>query len=377
MLQSYLFPIKYAFFSFPFVAFLFTMPFLIVQYRKYGYINKFRSFLLYLFLLYLMNAYFLVILPLPASRHNLPMAAGGLQWMPLNFIHDILKETGVVISNPSSYLHLLKERAFLQVLFNIFLTVPFGMMLRYYYRLGWLRCIVYTFLLSLFFELTQLTGLYGIYRHPYRVFDVDDLLMNTLGGIVGVLIADWCSSLLPNVERLDADVNPATKRVTYLRRGIAYMIDFCIWSILEAILAQPFHLSLSFFLSTGIYFMLLPYLTGGYTFGKWIVRIKLIRTGEKPRISLLSLFVRYGILYWLIFAMHQIIPNMTNNLHPFIAAGSTLAIFAVDVAFFIHVVIYVIRKKPQLFYEKISGTKHVVAWEPREEQNQENNQTSI
>jgi len=377
MLHSYLFPIKYAFFAFPFAAFLFTLPFLIVQYRKYGYINKFRSFLLYLFLLYLMNAYFLVILPLPATRNNLPMAAGGLQWIPLNFIHDILKETSIVVSNPSSYLHLLKERAFLQVLFNIFLTVPFGMMLRYYYRLGWLRCILYTFLLSLFFELTQLTGLYGIYQHPYRVFDVDDLLMNTLGGIVGVLIADWTSSLLPNVERLDAGVDPAAKRVTYLRRAIAYIIDFWVWSILEVILDQIFNLSLSFMLSSGLYFMLLPYLTGGYTFGKWIVRIRLIRTGEKQRISLLSLIVRYGILYWLIFGMHQIISGLTNNLHPFINVMVTLSIFALDVAFFIHVVIYVIRKEPQLFYEKISRTKHIVAWEPREKKIQDNSQQGV
>ncbi|GAA0410391.1 VanZ family protein [Paenibacillus motobuensis] len=293
--------------------------------------------------------------------------------MPLNFIHDILKETGVVISKPSSYLHLLKERAFLQVLFNIFLTVPFGMMLRYYYRLGWLRCILYTFLLSLFFELTQLTGLYGIYQHPYRVFDVDDLLMNTLGGIFGVLIADWTSSLLPNVEHLDADVDPTAKRVTYLRRGIAYMIDFWIWTIFEVILDQAFNLSLSFFLSTGFYFMLLPYLTGGYTFGKWIVRIKLTRTGPKQRVSLLSLVLRYGILYWLIFGIHQFIPRLTNGLHPFISVIVTLSIFALDVALFIHVVIYMIRKEPQLFYEKISRTKHVVAWEPRSKQVQEAN----
>ena len=42
---------------------------LIVQYRKYGYFNKFRGFLLYLFLLYMMNAVYLVLLPF-ASRHN-------------------------------------------------------------------------------------------------------------------------------------------------------------------------------------------------------------------------------------------------------------------------------------------------------------------
>lgn len=372
MLQSYLFPIKYAFFAFPFAAFLFTLPFLIVQYRKYGYINKFRGFIIYLFLLYLMNAYFLVILPLPASRDNIPMASGGLQLIPLNFIRDILKETSIVISNPATYLHLLKERAVLQVLFNIFLTVPFGMVLRYYYRLGWLRCIVFSFLLSLFFELTQLTGLYGIYKHPYRVFDVDDLLMNTLGGIIGVLIADWTSSLLPKIDRLDAHVNPAAKRVTYIRRGIAYLIDFCLWSFLQNILDHTLNLPLSFLISSGIYFMLIPYLTGGFTFGKWVVRIRLTRTGTNPKISLLSLVVRYGILYWLLFGLNQISSNVDEYSSPIITVLVVLGTFALDVAFFIHVVIYAIRREPQLFYEKISRTKQVVAWEPKGEQAQQN-----
>ncbi|MUG43534.1 VanZ family protein [Paenibacillus woosongensis] len=368
MLQSYLFPIKYAFFTFPFAAFLFTLPFLIVQYRKHGYINKFRGVIKYLFLLYLMNAYFLVILPLPVSRDNTPMISGGLQLIPLNFIRDILRETSIVINNPATYLHLLQERAVLQVLFNILLTVPFAWVLRYYYRLGWLRCIALTFLLSLFFELTQLTGLYGIYKHPYRVFDVDDLLMNTLGGILGVLCADWTASLLPNVDRLDADVDPAAKRVTFIRRGVAYLFDFWFWSFFQHLLDQTFHLTLSFLLSSGIYFMLIPYLTGGFTLGKWMVRIRLIRTGPNPKISLPSLVVRYGILYWLIFGLNQISSNIDEYSTPVIIVLVVLAVFALDVAFFIHVVISAIRRKPQLFYEKVSHTKHVVAWEPKEEQ---------
>ncbi|MNO22488.1 VanZ like family protein [compost metagenome] len=372
MLQSYLFPIKYAFLAFPFAAFLFTLPFLIVHYRKYGYINKFRGFILYLFLLYLMNAYFLVILPLPASRNNIPMASGGLQLLPLNFIRDILKETSIVLSNPETYLHLLEERAVLQVLFNILLTVPFGVVIRYYYRLGWLRCIVFSFLLSLFFELTQLTGLYGIYQHPYRVFDVDDLLMNTLGGIIGVLIADWTSSLLPKVDRLDTNVDPSAKRVTYIRRGVAYLLDFLAWSFLQSILEHTLDLPLSFLLSTGIYFMLLPYVTGGFTFGKWVVRIRLTRTGTNPKISLLSLVIRYGILYWLIFGLNQFISNTGDFSSPVITVLVTLFIFALNVVFFIHVVIYAIRREPQLFYEKISKTKHVVAWKPKGETAQEN-----
>ncbi|UUZ86217.1 VanZ family protein [Paenibacillus sp. P26] len=228
MLTFYLLPISYAFLTFPVAALLFTLPFLIVQYRRHGYINKIRALLLYLFLLYLMNALFLVILPLPASRHNSPPdAASYVQWIPLHFILDIMKETEVRLDQPSTYLHLLKERAFLQVIFNMFLTVPFGMFLRYYFRAGWSKCLVTTFLLSLFFEVTQVTGIYGFYDYPYRLFDVDDLLMNTAGGMIGFVAAEWLSSVLPRIDLLDANVDLKQKRVSYTRRGIAFLLDWC------------------------------------------------------------------------------------------------------------------------------------------------------
>ena len=46
----------------------------------------------------------------------------------------------------------------------------------------------YVLLLKLiFFEVTQLTGIFFIYPKAYRLFDVDDLLINTLGGILGFI----------------------------------------------------------------------------------------------------------------------------------------------------------------------------------------------
>lgn len=275
MFESYLFPIAYAFMAFPVAALFFTLPFLVVQYRRHGYINKVRAFVLYLFLLYLMNAVFLVMLPLPATRHNLPLSAGTMQLVPFNFIQDILKETSVVKGVPSTYLHLLKERAVLQVLFNVLLTVPFGMLVRYYFRIGPLRCLLLSFLLSLFFEVTQLTGIYGVYDHAYRVFDVDDLMTNTLGGMIGFLAAEWLSGLLPRIEHLDKGVDLSAKRVSYTRRGLAFMFDFAICVILMTI-CYMLRVPGAYFVSTGLYFILLPYLTGGRTFGKWLVRIRLI-----------------------------------------------------------------------------------------------------
>ncbi len=274
MFESYLFPIAYAFMAFPVAALFFTLPFLVVQYRRHGYINKVRAFVLYLFLLYLMNAVFLVMLPLPATRHNPPLSAGTMQLVPFNFIQDILKETSVVKGVPSTYLHLLKERAVLQVLFNVLLTVPFGMLVRYYFRFGPLRCLLLSFLLSLFFEVTQLTGIYGIFDHAYRVFDVDDLMTNTLGGIIGFLAAEWLSGLLPRIEHLDKGVDLSAKRVSYTRRGLAFLFDIVICGVL-LLICNMLRIPGAYFVSTGLYFMLLPYLTGGCTFGKWLVRIRL------------------------------------------------------------------------------------------------------
>lgn len=65
-MSSYVFPIKAAVLSFPFLAMLITAPFLIYYYRKYGQLGKLRSLILYSFVFYLLCIYYLVILPLPS-----------------------------------------------------------------------------------------------------------------------------------------------------------------------------------------------------------------------------------------------------------------------------------------------------------------------
>lgn len=101
MFQSYLFPISYAFLTFPIAALLFTVPFLIIQYRRHGYIHKYRAVLLYLLLLYMMNAFYLVILPLPKTIHNDPLDVSSyMQWIPFQFIQDIIRETSMKLDDP-------------------------------------------------------------------------------------------------------------------------------------------------------------------------------------------------------------------------------------------------------------------------------------
>ena len=361
MLHSYLFPISYAFFTFPIAAAFFTVPFLIVQYRRHGYIHKYRALILYLLLLYLMNAVYLILLPLPSSFHNSPPKANSyFQWIPFNFLSDIARETAVRANEPSTYWHLLKERAFLQVAFNVALTVPFGLFLRYYFRANWARCLAFSFALSLFFETTQVTGIYGVYDYPYRLFDVDDLITNTLGGMIGYLAAEWLASHLPRIDKLDESVDLSVKRVTYTRRALAAAIDWLILlpaGAILAILRIPF--PYAYTLLIVVYFMAIPYSTNGLTPGKWVVRIRL--RGRDERIRARELFVRYGLLYLIVAGLNLAYPAVAvRQFPPVLLIPYAVGLFAMDATFAVHLVRCVFNRKRRLFYEARSGTGHVI-----------------
>lgn len=356
MFQSYLFPISYAFMSFPAAALVFTLPFLIVQYRRHGYINKFRALVLYLLLLYLMNAFYLVMLPFPASRHNLPLPGSLIQPVPLAFIQDIADSVRFEPGVPSSYMTLMREPAFYQAVFNVILTVPFGIFLGYYFRTRWVVCILLSFLLSFMFEITQITGIYGLFDHPYRIFDVDDLITNTLGGIAGYRIALWISGLLPKIEQLDSRENLSAKKISYTRRAIAFMVDFFVWSA-GALLVNSLSLHGAYWISTAIYFVLVPYVTGGRTLGKWIVRIRI--SGQEGRATLWSLILRYVLLYGVWLGAHTVLfyPPRTSQLA--LIPGLLLLC---DAIFCMHLLLKVFKREPILFYERISRTSNVITW---------------
>ena len=63
--RSYLVPIQAAFLLFPVLAALFSLPYVVAQYRRYGALLLFRVLVVYSLILYLMCAFFLTALPLP------------------------------------------------------------------------------------------------------------------------------------------------------------------------------------------------------------------------------------------------------------------------------------------------------------------------
>ena len=173
---------------FPMAATFFSLPILLFELIRSRKFNPFRIALCFLFLFYMVCAYALIIFPLPDAATALTLSGRQIQWIPFHFVFDIIRETPFVITDIHTYLPALLNRAVLQVVFNVLLTVPFGMFVGYYFNLNQKKVILFSFLLSLFFELTQLSGLYFIYPGSYRLCDVDDLITNTLGGFLGYRI---------------------------------------------------------------------------------------------------------------------------------------------------------------------------------------------
>lgn len=390
-MNAYVLPIKYALFTFPILAALLTIPFLIVQYRKYGYVNKFRSVILYSFLLYCITAYYLVVLPLPKQLNNCVRDGSLLSYMqltPFDFVRDISERVQFRWNSPMSYLALIKEPAFYQVLFNICLTMPLGIYLRYYFRKGFKQTLFFSMLTACFFEFTQLSGLYGIYACPYRVFDVDDLMVNTFGGLLGFWIAPLLTYFLPRTEELDNKVELAQMKVGFIRRGISLAIDLvCMGALVPLTASIQFGMNQLGLNEAGLewitvvqrlvassliillYMMVMPAITGGKTVGKMVTRIHVIedsRRGQEREVTFLGLFKRYSLLYygtfgfflfiWLIIG-YGVVPSW----------GELFALLlgcAVAVWLGIHLLLRIFSRDKLLFYERISGTRNVITVHP-------------
>lgn len=188
-------------------GFLIAIPWTIHSYRKYGFFSFWSTFIMFSFIFYGLAAYFLVILPLPEVRNNCALIAEGFtryQLMPFYFIHEIFQDGSILLNKPNTYINFILHSSFLPALFNMFILFPLGVYLKYFFRNTlkvWFAALV-GFLVSLFFEITQLTALYGIYDCPYRTFNVDDLILNTFGAVFGFLTAPLILFFFPSEEKV-------------------------------------------------------------------------------------------------------------------------------------------------------------------------------
>ncbi len=120
------------------------------------------------------------LLPLPARDD---VVCADRQTQPFHFVDDIARVWDGQLTE------LLRHPVFLQVALNILLFVPLGYFVRAVLGRGVLLSGMLGLGVSALIETTQLTGLWGIYPCAYRVFDVDDLIINTLGAVLGSLLS--------------------------------------------------------------------------------------------------------------------------------------------------------------------------------------------
>lgn len=336
--MNYITSIKTAIFVFPLIAFLFTIPFILHQYHKYGSINKLRVLIIYSFILYLITIYFLVILPLPSKDEVIRLKTPKYSLIPFSFIKDIIQDSPLIISSPKTYIETFNTPSFYIAIFNIFMTIPFGIYLRYYFKFSFKKTVLFSFLLSLFFEITQLTGLYFIYPRPYRLFDIDDLILNTSGGILGFFLAKITSLFLPTRDEIDEQSIIAGKNVSGLRRVTSFFLD----SLLYLIIALTLNIFIKFKYLPSIvyliYFIIIPCTWNNQTLGSAFLNIKLSYK-KHPIISQITRAIFYYIYY-------IALPYTFIYIKPTILGLSILSI-----SYYINLII--ILKSRTIYYDKL------------------------
>ncbi len=364
--MGYIQSIKTAIFIFPFIAFIFTLPFILHQYHKYGSIHKLRVLIIYSFILYLITIYFLVILPLPDINSVMAPTGNIVKLIPFSFINDFIRESSIVWNDPSTYLKALTEPCFYVVAFNILMTIPFGMYLRYYFKCSLKKVLLYSFLLSLFFEITQLTGLYFIYPYPYRLFDVDDLIQNTLGGVLGYLLMGALDNFLPTREEIDKEAIIDGTKVSGLRRITLFLLDIFIYLILVIII--NIFTNKSMYVAFILYYILIPFINKGKTLGGAFLNVKL----EFPNIRLLRLMLRAVFIYLYYFGMPYLFMFMITKLSNYLKLNDIEEIYLFLISIFIVMLFYLINiiivwKNRVIYYDNIFKVKYVSTIKSEEE----------
>lgn len=359
---DYMLPIKVALIIFPVLAFILVIPFLVYQNRVYGYVKKLKGAVLYSFILYLILVFYLAMLPLPDqldkdSPNRVELEEYNLR--PFKFIEDICDESKLEVRDPSTYKYLLTEAAFLEFLFHLLIFIPLGVYLRSHFEKNLLETVAIALLLTLTLKMIQTLGFDSVYNRKYRLFDIDDFILNALSGFIGYYLAPVIMYLFPKVTVMDSQVlalgmDFEEVNVGYIRRLLAFLVD--IWLI--SLLPIDNQDLLGYFSVSFIYFILLVYLTNGQTVGKWLTNTRVLGQGEKLKFK--EAFLRYGILIYGYFGTNRILSlvvelNESTRLLDYLVIIKTMQIIF-NILVWLHVILSILIGK-ELFHEKLSGTR--------------------
>ena len=95
-----------------------------------------------------------------------------------------------------------KDFAHMTSLLNIVMFIPIGILQGFVVKNNWKKTIIVGFILSLVVESSQLL-VNMLIGYNFRTFDVNDLIFNTIGALIGYLILFGIISLLKKVKSSD------------------------------------------------------------------------------------------------------------------------------------------------------------------------------
>lgn len=156
------------------------VPQLVLQLARYGR-PRLRSLVTTASVVfYACLALAVVFLPLPGA--NATRLEQTVQLRPFQWITDVHSELVKHVLPVSDWFF---TQTFQQAAMNVLLFVPLGIFARMLWRRGLVGAMAVGGAVSLAVEITQLTANFGTAPFAYRIFDVDDLINNTVGAGVG------------------------------------------------------------------------------------------------------------------------------------------------------------------------------------------------
>lgn len=232
-MSNFIYDIQLGFLAFPLVALLLAVPYALYQYRRFGAISIWKTFVVFTFILYCLCAISLIVFPLPADHSAVVESARTPQLHPFHVIEQIRETIDFSLSDRSTWGPALRSPVVYEAIFNVMLTVPLGAYLCYLFRCRWWMALLIGMATTLLFETSQLTGLFGLYAHPYRLFDMDDLILNTTGTMLGFWLMIPLAWALPSMDEVNEQARErGSSRVSLTRRALAAVVDLTVLAVL-------------------------------------------------------------------------------------------------------------------------------------------------
>lgn len=220
------------------------------------------------------------LLPLPSvqwcSAHPTPQR----NLVPLHFVRPIL---GIYRDHGAGAL--LTSFVSLQAAMNVVLFIPWGALWRRFFGSGLVFATLSGFAMSVIIESAQTTGFFGLFPCGNRTGDIDDVITNTLGSLLGALLAPLLF-FLPE-PRAVLRKRPHPRPVTRVRRLLAMAADVLAVTATYVMVMISFRAQQVFgfresnspallawesfwawFVAVGLFVVLPPLLRSGATFGQ-------------------------------------------------------------------------------------------------------------